>query len=243
MQQSPGKSVRVGRVFAVRAVIVDLDGTLIHTAPDIAHAANLMRRDLGMPQIPEAQVMDWIGNGVTRLVKRALTGTLDGEPDPALFERGHSVFHRHYLDGVCRHSAPYPDVREVLPVLHAKGFRLACVTNKAQAFTEPLLEQLELDKFFEIVVSGDSLEKKKPEPLPLHHVCRVLQVPEGETVLVGDSVNDVKAAKAAQMPVICVSYGYNQGMDLTKLGPDAIIDSFTELSDILLQPDEHRSTT
>ncbi len=222
-----------GSEFEVGAVVFDLDGTLIHTAPDLAHAVNRMREDLGMSSLPESDVMNWIGNGVTRLVKRALTETWDGEPDAELFAHGHALFHRHYLEGVCDHSEPYPDVREALIKLKAREFRLACVTNKPQAFTDPLLEELELDGFFEAVISGDSLAKKKPDPLPLRHICDLFGIAPRDAILVGDSVNDVKAAKAAGMPVICVSYGYNQGVDLTKYDPDAIITSFKELAGIL----------
>jgi phosphoglycolate phosphatase len=226
-------AVRPQSAFKVNAVVFDLDGTLIHTAPDLAFAVNRMREDLGMSKLPESDVMNWIGNGVTRLVKRALTETWDGEPDADLFEHGHALFHRHYLDGVCEHSEPYPDVCEALIELKARGFRLACVTNKPQAFTEPLLEELELDGFFESVISGDSLAKKKPDPLPLRHICDLFGIAPRDAVLVGDSVNDVKAAKAAGMAVICVTYGYNQGLDLTKFDPNAIIASFKELTDIL----------
>jgi phosphoglycolate phosphatase len=221
----------------VNAVVFDLDGTLIHTAPDLAHAVNRMREDLAMSRLPQSDVMNWIGNGVTRLVKRALTETWDGEPDADLFERGHALFHRHYMDGVCEHSEPYPDVCAALVELKARGFRLACVTNKLQAFTEPLLEELELDGFFESIISGDSLARKKPDPLPLRHICDRFGIAPRDAVLVGDSVNDIKAAKAAGMPVICVSYGYNQGLDLTKFEPNAIIASFKELTDILQTTD------
>ena len=230
-------AARARSAFKVNAVVFDLDGTLIHTAPDLAHAVNRMREDLGMSKLPEGDVMNWIGNGVTRLVKRAITETWDGEPDADLFERGHGLFHQHYLDGVCEHSEPYPDVCEALIELKAMGFRLACVTNKSQAFTEPLLKELKLDGFFESIISGDSLPKKKPDPLPLQHICDLFGIAPRHAVLVGDSVNDVKAAKAAGMPVICVSYGYNQGLDLTKYDPNAIIASFKELTDILQTTD------
>lgn len=226
-------AVRDRSVFKVNAVVFDLDGTLIHTAPDLARAVNRMRKDLGMSTLPENDVMNWIGNGATRLVKRALTESWDGEPEAELFEKGHALFHRHYLEGVCEHSEPYPDVRDALIALKARGFRLACVTNKPQAFTEPLLEELELDGFFETVISGDSLAKKKPDPLPLTHICDLFGIAPQDAILIGDSVNDVRAAKAAGMPVICVTYGYNQGLDLTKYDPNAIIASFKELADIL----------
>ncbi len=222
--------------FSAAVVIFDLDGTLIHTAPDLARAVNLMREDLGMAGFSEIQIMDWVGNGASRLVKRALTESWDGEPDPELFTKAYALFQQHYLDGVCEHSRPYPDVLEALEELSQRGFRLACVTNKPERFTGPLLDALKLTHYFEAVVCGDSLAEKKPHPLPLVHLCKQTGVRVEQAVLVGDSVNDIKAARAAGMPVICVSYGYNQGVDLVKLEPDAIIDSFKELSGLLQQP-------
>ncbi len=231
---SDGPSVVGGQsVFEVKAVVFDLDGTLIHTAPDLVQAVNKMRRDMHMPELSDDLVMTWIGNGAVRLVKRALTESWDAEPDAELFARGHALFHDHYLRGVCEHSAPYPDVREALEDLQARGFRLACVTNKPMAFTEPLLEELELDRFFDTVLSGDSLTEKKPHPMPLLHVCDLFHIQVQEAVVVGDSANDIQAAKAAGLPVICVNYGYSQGMDLTKLDPDAMIDSFRDLAAVL----------
>ena len=221
-------------IFRVRAVVFDLDGTLIHTAPDLVRAINLMRVDLGMPQLSENQVTSWVGNGVAMLVKRALTENWDGEPDAVLFDQGQALFHKHYLNGVCERSEPYPDVCEALSDIAARNFRLACVTNKPEAFTRPLLEELELDGFFEIIVSGDSLTKKKPDPLPLQHVCQKFGIEATQAVVVGDSINDIQAAKAAGIPIICVNYGYNQGLDLTTFGPDAIIGSFKELTELLL---------
>ncbi len=219
--------------FAAKAVIFDLDGTLIHTAPDLVQAVNLMRRDMDMPELANDLVMTWIGNGAVRLVKRALTESWDAEPDADLFARGHALFHDHYLRGVSEHSEPYPDVREALNELRARGLRMACVTNKPVVFTEPLLEELELDQFFDSVLSGDSLAEKKPHPLPLQHVCELFRVAAEDAIVVGDSANDIKAAKAAGLRVICVNYGYSQGVDLTKLEPDAMIDSFRELTDII----------
>lgn len=214
-------------------MLFDLDGTLIHTGPDLARAVNLMMRDLGMDVYPEEKVLNWVGNGAVTLIHRALTGSRDGRAAPELYERGHNSFHHHYLEGVCEHSEPYPDVVEALKDLHEKRYRLACVTNKPERFTCPLLNELELLSFFEEIVSGDTLSVKKPDPKPLHHVCERFGLTPGQAVLVGDSVTDIKAAQAANMPVICVSYGYNQGMDLTNYGPDAIIDSFRELSSLI----------
>lgn len=215
--------------FAAKAIAFDLDGTLIDTAPDLARAVNRMLADLGRPEFPLARISRWIGDGVARLIKRALTDSPEGEPDGALFDRAHARFHAHYLAGVCKHSAPYPDVVEALRHFRTHGLPLACVTNKLAAFTGPLLAELELDHYFDLVLAGDTLPRRKPDPLPLVHMCERFKLAPGDAVLVGDSLNDLKAARAAGTRAILVRYGYNQGVDLSAHGPDAMIDSFREL--------------
>ncbi|MDX1489444.1 MAG: phosphoglycolate phosphatase, partial [Acidiferrobacterales bacterium] len=215
--------------LAVRLVIIDLDGTLIDTAPDLATSANAMLEELGMDVYDHETVATWIGNGISRFVKRALTGELDGEPDQALYDRAYPILLRHYAERVSRESRPYPGVTEGLAELRTGGFELACITNKAEAFTRPLLKDLGLADYFKLVLSGDSLPRRKPDPLPLLHACEVFDIAPAQGVLVGDSANDTEAAQAAGMPVICVTYGYNRGLDVRTLGPVAVIDSLTEL--------------
>jgi len=217
----------------VSMVMIDLDGTLINTAPDLAESANRMLRDLGMAPHSPAQVENWIGNGVSRLVKRALTGELDAEPDAALFERGYARFQQHYAELVAHKSRPYPGVIEGLDTLKAAGFHLACITNKAERFTLPLLAKLKLRDYFALVLSGDSLPKRKPDPLPLLHACKHFGIAPAQGVLVGDSLNDTQAARAAGMPVVCVTYGYNRGNDVRTLNPDAVVDSLADVPALL----------
>ncbi|MEK7716714.1 MAG: phosphoglycolate phosphatase, partial [Pseudomonadota bacterium] len=171
----------------------------------------------------------WIGNGVPRFVKRALTGEMQAEPDDKLYEQALALFRRHYAAAVSDLSRPYPGVVQALERLTAQGFSLACITNKAEAFTLPLLRNLDLYKYFQLVLSGDSLPKQKPDPLPLRHACEHFSIDSSHGVLVGDSSNDVQAARAAGMPVICVTYGYNHGHDIRQSLPDAVVDSLTEV--------------
>lgn len=215
--------------LAVRLVIIDLDGTLIDTAPDLAASANAMLEELGMGGYDRETWKTWIGNGISRFVKRALTGELNGEPDKALYDRAYPILLRHYAERVSRESRPYPGVCEGMEQLQAAGFELACITNKAEAFTRPLLKDLGLAEYFKLVLSGDSLPQRKPDPLPLLHACEIFGVTPAQGVLIGDSANDTEAARAAGMPVICVTYGYNRGLDVRTLGPVAVIDSLTEL--------------
>lgn len=227
--------------LAVKMVMIDLDGTLIDTAPDIAACANRMLRELGRPEWPEATVRTWIGNGVPRLVKRALTGEMWAEPPQALYEQALAAFQKHYAANVSQLSRPFPGVVEGLKQLQDRGFSLACITNKAEAFTLPLLRDLGLHGYFQLVLSGDSLPKQKPDPLPLTHACRHFGITPDHGVLVGDSSNDVAAARAAGMPVICVTYGYNHGHDIRESHPDAVVDSLTEVLPYLrLYSQKHR---
>lgn len=215
--------------FAVRAVAFDLDGTLLHTLPDIAVASDRMLRELGHPAAGEALVSGYIGNGIPRLVKRLLTGELRGEPATGDFERALEAFMRHYRATFLATPQPYPGVREGLEHLRAAGLQLACVTNKARAFTEPLLEATGLARFFPLVLSGDSLPSKKPDPGPLLHVARHFGIAPPQLLMVGDSDNDARAARAAGCPVVCVAYGYRGGMALRELGCDAIVDDLLVL--------------
>ncbi len=220
-------------VFPLAALLFDLDGTLVDTAPDLTAAANHMLRALGRATFDEATVASWIGDGVPRLIKRALTGERFGEPDPALFTEAESLYGHYYASHVADHSVLYPHVLTTLATLQERGFRLACVTNKAARFTDPLLAALGLKPYFEVVLSGDSLARAKPDPLPLIVAADRLTVMREGAALVGDSGNDMRAAKAAGMRALAVSYGYNHGVDLQSLGATTIMEDFGKLPDLV----------
>jgi phosphoglycolate phosphatase len=209
----------------VRAVAFDLDGTLLDTLPDLADAGNAMLAELGMAGRSEAVVASFIGDGVVRLVKRLLVGNREGEPAPELLERAHAVFERHYRAGLDRRTRLYPDVEQGLDALAAAGLKLACVTNKPEAFTRPLLAAHGLEHRLHLVIGGDTLPRRKPDPLPLRHCAMVFGIETDALLMVGDSANDVLAARAAGCPVVCVPYGYRGGLDVRSLGADAIVES------------------
>lgn len=219
--------------FKVKAVMVDLDGTLVHTAPEIAVAANQMLTDLNLPALPYAQITGYIGEGTQVLIKRCLTGKPYGKPDAALLAQAEPLFFAHYANNVAD-SKPFDGVLAGLEAMRNKGFRLACVTNKPEKFTLPLLQKSGLAAFFELVVSGDSLQKKKPDPMQLQHICAKFDVPEYEAVLVGDSETDITAAHAAGCFIVTVPYGYNQGRPIDASKVDATIDDLTELESLLV---------
>ncbi|HQU16113.1 MAG: phosphoglycolate phosphatase [Chromatiales bacterium 21-64-14] len=216
-----------------RMILIDVDGTLVDSVPDLAWCVDRMMEHLGGAIRGEEAVRQWVGNGVERLVRRALVGTLEGEPDEALFQKAYPVFLNLYAENTSVRSRLYPGVREGLDHLKAAGYRLGCVTNKAAQFTEPLLRDLALRDYFELVISGDTLPKKKPDPEPLLHAARFFGVSPEESWLIGDSVNDVRAARAASFQVVCVPYGYNHGMDIRAAHPDAVVPSLRDLKGLL----------
>lgn len=214
-------------------VLVDLDGTLVDSVPDLAFCVDAMMQRLDMPLRGEARVREWVGNGVERLVRRALINQLDGEPDEALFDKALPVFMGLYAENTSKRSHLYPGVREGLDYLAGAGYKLGCVTNKAAAFTEPLLKDMGIYDCFSIVVSGDTVPKKKPDPMPLLHACAFFGVDPQHALMVGDSMSDVKAARAAGFQIVCLTYGYNHGIDIRESQPDAVIDSMAELRGLL----------
>ncbi len=214
-------------------VLIDLDGTLVDSVPDLAFCVDAMMDRLAMPHRGEARVREWVGNGVERLVRRALINQLDGEPDEALYEKALPVFMELYAENTSKRSHLYPGVREGLDYLAGAGYKLGCVTNKAAAFTEPLLKDMGIRDHFEIVVSGDTVAKKKPDPMPLLHAAAFFGIEPCHALMVGDSMSDVKAARAAGFQIVCLTYGYNHGIDIRESQPDAVIDSMAELRGLL----------
>jgi phosphoglycolate phosphatase len=217
----------------IKAIMIDLDGTLLDTVQDLALAVNLMLIDLGCPTLQEKRIANFVGKGVFHLVRRALTDVNGREPDEALFERAMPLFMGCYERTNGEHTKPYPGVIEGLEALRAAGFPLACVTNKITRFTLPLLQQQRLEHYFREVIAGDTLPKKKPDPLPLTHTAQKFGVEPRDLLLIGDSLNDVEAARAAGCPVFCVDYGYNEGLDVRTFDVDAIVPSLVEASKLI----------
>lgn len=215
-------------VFNVKALMFDLDGTLIDTAPEIAGAANQMLADLNLPALSLQTIKNFIGEGTQTLIRRCLTVKSQNVLDDLLFERAQALFFMHYANNV-QQSKPFDGVIEALTALKSARFKLACVTNKPAKFTLPLLQASGLSDFFEIVVSGDTLPKKKPDPMQLQHVCAKLNVLEAESMLIGDSATDVAAAHAAGCYIVTVPYGYNQGRAIDENLVDAMIHDLTDL--------------
>lgn len=208
------------------AVLLDLDGTLLDTIPDLAHAANAMRADLGLPALPQEQIATFVGKGVDNLIQRTLTADLNGAAPPlSFFNKGRLSFNRHYHLVNGTKSVLFEGVLTGLHALREMGLRLAVVTNKPTEFTLPLLERTGLARFLQAVVCGDTLAERKPHPAPLLHACALLQSTPARTLTIGDSINDALSARAAGCTVLAVPYGYNEGQSVQSLDVDDIVET------------------
>jgi len=220
-----------------QAVLFDLDGTLIDSAPDIHAATNVMLAALGLPSASLAEVSGWIGNGSKRLVERALQEKfpdfIDADSNKNFFDIAFANFNDAYRDAVSLYTTIYPGVEACLDRLEEDGIPMVLVTNKPLEFTHSILKQLQWLNRFELILGGDSLQQKKPHPEPLIYACSQLDVNSEQCLMVGDSKNDIQAARAANMPVVAVSYGYNHGQPVILESPDYVVASLEQLSDAL----------
>lgn len=210
------------------AVLFDLDGTLVDSVPGIYDAVSRVLEELQIANCTPQQVRDWVGNGSRNLMARAM-----GNDDPSTVQTALNAFERHYSQTLMNTSL-YPGVLEGLQQLQQANIAMACVTNKARAFTLPMLNVLGLSSYFNTVIGGDDMRQLKPAPAGLLHACAALQVAHTDTIMVGDSANDLKAAQAAGIESIAVSWGYPQGESLVNYGPSLIVNSFAELTETLL---------
>ncbi len=220
----------------IAAVMIDLDGTLLDTVPDIAAAAQRMLAQLGLPARTPEEIRDFIGKGIPSLVQRCLPAGAGTARAAALQNEALALFQEFYFEESGRRTTAYPGVLEGLEQLRAMRLRLACITNKAARYTLPLLECTGLSPYFDLVVSGDTLARKKPDPIQLAHICTEFALAPAAVLMIGDSANDALAARAAGCPVLCVSYGYREGADVHDLDCDAIVGSLSEAADMLEKP-------
>lgn len=226
------------------AAIVDLDGTMVDTLGDFAVSLNHMLDDLSLPPVAPAAIEKMVGKGSEHLILSALAHVMSsgghapsgGAAAEALQARAQALFdwaweryQHHYLAINGQHSAVYPGVVEGLEALRSRGLRLACLTNKPTSFAKPLLAAKGLDGFFEFAFGGDAFARKKPDPLPLLKTCEALGTVPARTLMIGDSSNDAKAARAAGCPVLLVTYGYNHGEPVHGVDADGFVDSLAEL--------------
>ena len=214
----------------------DLDGTLVNSLPDLALSVNAALSELDLPQAPEEFILTWIGNGAPVLIARALdwVQTQTGRSlSEAEFEKVKDRFNFHYGENLCNVSRLYPNVKETLEALKAKGYTLAVVTNKPTKYVQPVLAAFGIDHLFSEMLGGQSLPAIKPHPGPLYYLCGKFGVEPRQLLFVGDSKNDILAAHAAGSPVVGLTYGYNYNIPISESHPDWVFDNFSQLLEIL----------
>lgn len=215
-------------------ILIDLDGTLVDSVPDLTYCVDEMMKRLDMPVRGIDAVRNWVGNGVQRLTERALVNAVEGMPETELMDKAYPIFLELYKNNNSQRSKVYDGVLDGLKWMQNNGYRIGCVTNKAESFTVPLLKSKGLFDLFEVIVSGDTCAEKKPHPMPLLHAAKLMGVSPNNALMLGDSKSDVKAARAANFNIFCMTYGYNHGEDIANYNPDVIMDSFMELPNYLV---------
>ena len=226
----------------VQAAAFDLDGTLCDSVPDLAAAAEAMREYLGMEPLPAKTVESYVGDGIGKLVHRVITNDRDQEAAPDLWEKGFVFYMKYYRDHLSDFTRPYPETEAGLGLLKSLGIPLVVITNKNEVLAAELLKQLNLDGYFSLVLGGDSLTEKKPSPLLLQHAAEVLGIDVANMLMVGDSKNDIIAAKAAGCFSVGITFGYG---DMTLLSqdkatkPDLLIRALPEIYENL-QPQKNK---
>ena len=211
---------------SLQAAIVDLDGTMVDTIGDFEVALNTTLAEMQLPAVQRGFIARTVGKGSEHLIRSTLA---EVQGDAALYDAAWALYQRHYLEVNGRYSQLFPGVQEGLAQLRARGLKLACLTNKPGAFARPLLAAKSIDSFFDVVFGGDAFERRKPDPLPLLKACEALGSLPARTLMVGDSANDARAARAAGCPVLLVSYGYNHGEPVHEVDADGFIDRLDEI--------------
>ncbi|WP_037587242.1 phosphoglycolate phosphatase [Stenoxybacter acetivorans] len=220
----------------IHAIAFDLDGTLIDSLPDLMAAANAMRRVFGLDRLPESTMAQFVGDGIVRMVHRALSGEQNGEVNEADWQRGFSVFVDYYHRHIADNSRVYPQVESALVLFRQQNLPLAVITNKNEVLAVQLLKALQLADYFSLIIGGDTLSEKKPSALPLLHTAEVLGVSIEHLLMVGDSANDILAAKAAGALCAGVRWGYGDMAVLQQqkaTQADMVVDALSEIYDCL----------
>lgn len=209
-------------------ILFDLDGTLVDSAADLYRSMNLSLQTLGWPLVTEAQIREWVGKGASKLCESVLLHLfekLDAEQHKVLLQKFLDI----YGAELCVNTQIYPGVPEFLKHCQTLNIKMACVTNKPVKLAQGLLDALELSPYFQVVLGGDSLPERKPHPLPLLHCMESLKTSASQSLMIGDSSNDIEAARRAGIDCIVVSYGYNHGENIYDCQPQQVVDSLAEL--------------
>ena len=215
----------------IKGVFFDLDGTLFDTAPEIIFATNQMLKDLDLQELESDIIKSFIGKGADNLIRKSILYS-SKEDSEALFKTARRLFDKHYILNAAQ-SLPYDGVEEALIKLKKKKLTLACITNKPEIFTQAILEGSGLISYLDLVVSGDTVSKKKPDAMPLQYSCETLELEPKEAIMVGDSCNDIEAGFSAGTYVVTVPYGYQYGQSIESDKVDLAIENLNDLVTII----------
>ena len=216
----------------IKGIFFDLDGTLFETAPQLTLAVNRMLVDLKMNTLPEENISNFIGKGADNLIRKSIKLSSDKDANE-FFVDALDSFHNHY-EQIAHNSLPYDGVMETINFLKTKGLKLACITNKPSIFTDKILCESGLNQYLDLILSGDSLEKMKPDPLPIIYSCEFFNIKTKESIMVGDSMNDVEAGSSAGAYVVTVPYGYQSGKKIDSSKVDLAINNFIDIQSIVI---------
>lgn len=217
----------------IKLICFDLDGTLVDSVPDLRLALNAMLNDFSLPNCEDKDVKNWVGDGIPTMVERSLIFAEHEQPSNALLKQAINIFETYYQQFLNTESGLYPHVAPTLKILKSKGYKIALVTNKAERFLPELLSFYNVDAYFDLLIGGDTLAKRKPDPMQVDFACDHFSVLKLETIMIGDSRNDILAGQNAGVQCIALTYGYNYGQPVSALNPDYIIDNFNELLNLL----------
>lgn len=213
----------------IKGIVFDLDGTLVNSAPGLASAVDKTLHSLHLPVAGVERVAEWIGNGADIMLQRALCWASGQKPAISQIQQARHIFDKHYQQCSLDGSVLYPSVISVLQQLHNQQYKLAIFTNKPSPFVRPLLQYLQIDGYFSVVIGANDVIINKPHPAALFLILGQLGLLPSELVMVGDSDNDIAAARAAGIAVLGLSYGYNYGQPIADSHPDWVLDNFEQL--------------
>jgi phosphoglycolate phosphatase len=223
----------MAKISNIKLICFDLDGTLVNSVPDLTLALNAMLAEFNLTHCQDTDVKNWVGNGIPKMVERALRHVGKHDVEPTYFMQALSRFEEHYEHYLNSASGLYPHVAQTLQQLQKKGYKTVLITNKAEQFLPELLNFFAIAEYFDLLLGGDSLTKNKPDPMQVDFACEHFSVNKAETIMIGDSRNDILAGQNANVKTIALTYGYNYGEPVSLLNPDYIINEFNELLDLL----------
>ncbi|MDN2664039.1 phosphoglycolate phosphatase [Psychromonas sp. 14N.309.X.WAT.B.A12] len=217
----------------IKLICFDLDGTLVNSVPDLRLSLNAMLEELSLPHVNDLVVKTWVGDGIPKMVERCLQHVNGNDFSQDVLANAVSIFEGYYQQFLNTESGLYPAVKSTLFKLQDKGYKIALITNKAEKFLPDLLAYFGINRCFDLLLGGDTLARNKPDPMQVEYACEHFNIGASETVMIGDSRNDILAGQNAKVSTIALTYGYNFGEPIAQINPDYIVNHFDELLTLL----------